>query len=267
MPSKHLTNVIQNLGKKKFRDKYNLFKIEGEKMVGELLRSGLKIDTLIAIPGWLENAGELPAGCTVMEANEREMGQISDFKSSPAVIALAKVPPPVLPEVPEDGLVVALNGIQDPGNLGTILRACDWFGVHHVLCDRDCAGHLNPKSIQASMGAIFRVRVSYVNLPDFIAGRVGKQFPCYGTFLDGKSIYKAKLGDRGIIVMGNEGAGISPSIKQLVTHRLTIPRISREAESLNVGVATGIVLSEFKRNTIKTNIIINSVIHEKNDVT
>ncbi|MDR1273193.1 MAG: RNA methyltransferase [Odoribacteraceae bacterium] len=259
MPSKHLTNVIQNLGKKKFRDKYNLFKIEGEKMVDELLRSGLKIDTLIALPGWLANAGELPAGCTVMEANEREMGQVSTFKSSPRVIALAEVPPPVPPEAPVDELTVALNGIQDPGNLGTILRVCDWFGVRRVLCDRNCAGHLNPKSMQASMGAIFRVRVSYVNLLDFLPGRIGKGFPCYGTFLDGKNIYSSSLGDRGIVVMGNEGAGISPSIERLVTRRLTIPRVSLEAESLNVGVATGIVLSEFKRHTIKTNIIINNV--------
>jgi TrmH family RNA methyltransferase len=247
MPSKHLTNVIQNLGKKKFRDKYNLFKIEGEKMVGELLRSGLKIDTLIALPRWLENAGELPAGCTIVEANEREMGQVSDFKSLPPVIAVAKAPSTSPADVPSEGLLVALNGVQDPGNLGTILRACDWFGVRHVLCDRECASHLNPKSIQASMGAIFRVHVTHVNLPEFIGGRASRQFPCYGTFLDGRSIHDARLGDSGIIVLGNEGSGISRPVERLVTRRLTIPRVSPAAESLNVGVAAGIVLSEFQR--------------------
>ncbi|MDR1415280.1 MAG: RNA methyltransferase [Odoribacteraceae bacterium] len=249
MPSKHLTNVVQNLEKRKFRGKYNLFKIEGEKLVGELLRSGLKIDTLIALPEWLDGRDDVPAGCTVEEVNRREMERITTFKSAPAVIALAEMPPEATPEVPADGLSVALNGVQDPGNLGTILRVCDWFGVHRVFCDRECAGYLNPKVIQASMGAIFRVGVAYVDLLDFIPATVTGEFPCYGTFLEGESLYTVKRGDRGLILMGNEGGGIAPALARLVTRGLTIPRFSPAADSLNVGVAAGIVLSEFRRTT------------------
>jgi TrmH family RNA methyltransferase len=258
MLSKHLTNVIQNLEKKKFREKYNLFKVEGEKLVEELLRSDLKIGTLIAYSEWVARAGELPVGCPVVEVNEREMGRISAFKSLPEVIALAEIPRPgEVGEVP-DALSVVLNGIQDPGNLGTILRVCDWFGVHSVFCDRDCASQFNPKSVQASMGAIFRVNVTYVDLVEFIPTYTSEEFPCYGTFLDGENIYESGLREKGFIVMGNEGGGISPEVGRFVTCRLTIPRFSPAAESLNVGVATGIVLSEFKRNKIRQNIIINN---------
>jgi TrmH family RNA methyltransferase len=248
MLSKHLTNVIQNLEKRKFREKYNLFKVEGEKLVDELLRSGLRIETLIVRPAWLSRGVEVPAGCTVVEVDEREMGRVSAFKSLPGVIALAGMPVEGEARVPRDTLSVVLNGIQDPGNLGTILRVCDWFGVRSVFCDRDCAGHLSPKAVQASAGAIFRVSVSYVDLLELIPAHASEEFPCYGTFLDGESIHECRPRERGFIVMGNEGTGIAPGVERLVTRRLTIPRYSREAESLNVGVATGIVLAEFKRD-------------------
>ncbi|MDR2129920.1 MAG: RNA methyltransferase [Odoribacteraceae bacterium] len=247
MLSKHLTNVIQNLEKKKFREKYNLFKVEGEKLVEELLRSGLKIGTLIARPEWLAGKRMLPEGSPVVAVNEREMGRVSAFKSPPEVIALVEIPPPGEVKVPDGSLSVVLNGVQDPGNLGTILRVCDWFGVHSLFCDRECADHLNPKSVQASMGAIFRVEVFYVDLLEFLPAHTREAFPCYGTFLEGESIHESRLGEQGLIVMGNEGGGITPAVERFVTCRLTIPRYSPVAESLNVGVATGIVLSEFRR--------------------
>ncbi|MDR2414206.1 MAG: RNA methyltransferase [Odoribacteraceae bacterium] len=248
MLSKHLTNVVQNLEKRKFREKYRLFKVEGEKLVEELSRSGLRIDTLIARPEWLEEESKRrPEGCTVVEVSGQEMARLSSFKSPPGVIALAEIPDDKEVSAPADALSVVLNGVQDPGNLGTILRVCDWFDVRFVFCDRDCAGYLNPKSVQASMGAIFRVNVAYVDLAGFIPAYASEEFPCYGTFLDGESIHESELGQRGFIVMGNEGGGISAEIERLVTRRLTIPRYSVAAESLNVGVATGIVLSEFKR--------------------
>jgi len=251
MLSKHLTNVIQNLEKKKFRDKYNLFKIEGKKLVGELLGSNFKINTLIAYPEWFENHTQIIPKCQVIEVDEREMKKLSNFKSLPEVIALAEPLPSTWQEEEiRDSLSVVLNGIQDPGNLGTILRVCDWFGIRHLFCDTDCAHAFNPKCVQASMGAIFRVNVSYLNLEEFLPRFVNQNFECYGTFLNGENIYTSSLQRTGFIVMGNEGKGISPEIERFVTRKLTIPSFSvseYSTESLNVGVATGIILSEFKR--------------------
>ena len=163
MLSKHLTNIIQNLEKKKFREKYNLFKIEGEKLVQELFLSDMKVDTLIARPSWIERNRQKAQSYNTIEVNEIEMGRVSNFKSLPEVIALAQIPVKEhSPEEIKNELSIVLNGIQDPGNLGTILRLSDWFGVRHVFCDHDCANIFNPKSVQASMGAIFRVNVFYL---------------------------------------------------------------------------------------------------------
>ncbi|MCB6970592.1 MULTISPECIES: RNA methyltransferase [Butyricimonas] len=251
MLSKHLTNIIQNLEKKKFREKYNLFKIEGEKLVQELFLSDMKVDTLIARPSWIERNRQKAQSYNTIEVNEIEMGRVSNFKSLPEVIALAQIPVKEhSPEEIKNELSIVLNGIQDPGNLGTILRLSDWFGVRHVFCDHDCANIFNPKSVQASMGAIFRVNVFYLNLVEFIPRFVDQDFPCYGAFLEGENIYRTELRTKGFIVMGNEGNGISPEIERFVTRKITIPSFAHSpysTESLNVGVATGIILSEFKR--------------------
>ncbi|MBC5620444.1 MULTISPECIES: RNA methyltransferase [Butyricimonas] len=251
MLSKHLTNIIQNLEKKKFREKYNLFKIEGEKLVQELFLSDMKVDTLIARPSWIERNRQKAQSYNTIEVNEIEMGRVSNFKSLPEVIALAQIPVKEhSPEEIKNELSIVLNGIQDPGNLGTILRLSDWFGVRHVFCDHDCANIFNPKSVQASMGAIFRVNVFYLDLVEFIPQFVDQNFPCYGAFLEGENIYRTELRTKGFIVMGNEGNGISPEIERFVTRKITIPSFAHSpysTESLNVGVATGIILSEFKR--------------------
>ncbi|WP_099292197.1 RNA methyltransferase [Butyricimonas sp. Marseille-P3923] len=251
MLSKHLTNIIQNLEKKKFREKYNLFKIEGEKLVQELFLSDMKVDTLIARPSWIERNRQKAQSYNTIEVNEIEMGRVSNFKSLPEVIALAQIPVKEhSPEEIKNELSIVLNGIQDPGNLGTILRLSDWFGVRHVFCDHDCANIFNPKSVQASMGAIFRVNVFYLDLVEFIPRFVDQDFPCYGAFLEGENIYRTELRTKGFIVMGNEGNGISPEIERFVTRKITIPSFAHSpysTESLNVGVATGIILSEFKR--------------------
>lgn len=251
MLSKHLTNVIQNLEKKKFREKYNLFKVEGEKLVQELLLSDMTIDTLLARPSWIERNIKNIRQYNTIEVNEIEMGRISNFKSLPEVIALAQIPVKEhSPEEVKNELSVVLNGVQDPGNIGTILRLSDWFGIRNIFCDHDCANIFNPKSVQASMGAIFRVNVFYLDLVEFIPRFVDQDFPCYGAFLEGENIYRTDLRTKGFIVMGNEGNGISPEIERFVTRKITIPNFAcgpYSTESLNVGVATGIILSEFKR--------------------
>lgn len=255
MLSKHVTKIVQNLEKKKFREKYNLFKIEGEKLVGELLASGWKINTIVAFPEWIERNKARIKSLEVQEVDEREMRGISNFQSLPEVIALAEIPEYEYDEntIPHS-LSLVLNGIQDPGNLGTILRLADWFGIRVVFCDQDCAGAYNPKCVQASMGAIFRVKVIYTDLASLIRKYKSETFHCYGTFLAGENIYQTSLGEKGFIVMGNEGNGISPEIEELVDFRLTIPSFAgnpNSTESLNVGVAAGIMLSEFKRRTEK----------------
>lgn len=251
MLSKHLTNVIQNLEKKKFREKYNLFKVEGEKLVQELLLSDMTIDTLLARPSWIERNIKNIRQYNTIEVNEIEMGRISNFKSLPEVIALAQIPVKEhSPEEIKNELNVVLNGVQDPGNIGTILRLSDWFGIRNIFCDHDCANIFNPKSVQASMGAIFRVNVFYLDLVEFIPRFVDQDFPCYGAFLEGENIYRTDLRTKGFIVMGNEGNGISPEIERFVTRKITIPSFALSpysTESLNVSVATGIILSEFKR--------------------
>lgn len=251
MLSKQVTKIVQNLEKKKFREKYNLFKIEGSKLVSELLQSHLKIRHIIAFPTWIESHRTSLSNISVLEATPQEMHTISNFQSLPEVIALAEIPVYYYPqEEVRTTLSLALNGIQDPGNLGTILRVADWFGIRHILCDHNCASAYNPKCIQASMGAIFRVKPYYLELPQTIQELKTDDYPIFGTFLDGKNIYTTTLAARGLIIMGNEGKGISSEIEVLTDTRLTIPGFAetKEAtESLNVGVATGIILSEFKR--------------------
>lgn len=253
MLSKHVTKIVQNLEKKKFREKYNLFKIEGEKLVGELLLSGLKIRSILAYEGWIQAHEQAADRYEVTVVDEKEMSSISNFQSLPEVIALAEIPQytPVPAEI-RNSLSLVLNGIQDPGNLGTILRVADWFGIGHVFCDEDCASFHNPKCVQASMGAVFRVQVHYTDLPTLLRTYRTETFRSYGTFLNGNNIYQTSLPSQGFIIMGNEGKGIRPEIEELVDERLTIPSFARSSystESLNVGVATGIILSEFKRNT------------------
>lgn len=255
MLSKQITKIIQNLEKKKFREKYNLFKIEGEKLVAELLRSPLAVHAIIAYPEWIQANGHLLGKNQVLETDEKGMKTISNFQSLPHVMALAEIPNhPYHPDEVAGTLSLVLNGIQDPGNLGTILRIADWFGVSHLLCDRDCASIYNPKCVQASMGAIFRVHAYYLDLPAAISQLKAKGMPVFGTFLDGENIYTSPLPSQGLIIMGNEGKGIAEDIGQLADFRLTIPNFTptgASSESLNVGVATGIILSEFKRRIYK----------------
>ncbi|MDR0983073.1 MAG: RNA methyltransferase [Culturomica sp.] len=253
MITKPITKLIQNLEKKKFREKYNLFKIEGDKLVKELMISKLKINHIYGYTEWLDANHDLLGNFKYTEISEKEMKAVSNFTSTPEVIALAYIPE-YQPDFDEiySTLSIVLNGIQDPGNLGTILRVADWFGVNNVFCDRNCASFHNPKCVQASMGAIFRIKVFYEDLTELLSKTTADDFLSYGTFLDGENIYKTSLSSKGFIVMGNEGNGIQPEIAAILNKRLTIPSFAVSdfsSESLNVGVATGIILSEFKRNT------------------
>ena len=240
--------MIRSLGDKRARMETGLFVAEGERLVSELPGSGFRVrrlflreDTVLGNPGAF--------GVGMERVTAREMERISHMKSPQGVLALVEIPRWPLSGRSGRELTLALDGIQDPGNLGTILRLADWFGIREVLCSPQTADCFNPKVVQATMGAILRVRVHYVDLPRML---VDAGVPVYGTFLDGENIYEADLGaaSAGIIVMGNEGNGVSPEVAAAVTRRLYIPPYPPgrpSSESLNVAVATAVVCSEFRR--------------------
>jgi TrmH family RNA methyltransferase len=234
--SKNEIKEIKALGQKKFRDERRLFVVEGEKLVAEALQSGF----------------DVVAHYRVEDIGQEAMARISQLTHPSPALAIVRQPDPVPASIQPDELVLALDGIRDPGNLGTILRIADWFGIHTILASEDTVEVYNPKVVQATMGAIFRVKVSYVDLADFLRCPVkpGMMGDVYGTFLDGDNIYQTPLTKGGIIVMGSEANGISSAVAATVTRRLYIPPFPPDAhtsESLNVAVATAITVAEFRR--------------------
>jgi len=254
MISKNQLKLIRQLDQKKYRRREGLFVAEGPKVVGDLLRRWQPV-TLFATDAYTP-----PQPMAVQRLSDDELRRISFLQHPQQVLALFPLPHPVdAPEVhgqevplPLDPsrLYLALDGVQDPGNLGTIIRLADWFGIDHLLCSEDTADAWNPKVVQATMGSIARVHITYTDLPALLDQRPS-QMPVYGTLLDGDDLYRQSLSPGGIIVMGNEGNGLSQAVRQRVTHRLLIPsfRSGDTAESLNVAIATAIVCSEFRRGS------------------
>lgn len=232
--SKAQVKWVRSLQQKKHRDAEGVFVAEGAKCVEEL-----------------KKAFELVLLATSDNATYTEIEQMSSLRTPQGVIGVFKKRE-FNSEIPS-GLLVALDGVQDPGNLGTIIRTCDWFGIHDILCSRDTADCYNPKVVQATMGALARVRVHYVDLPKELTLLRQTGLPLYGTLLEGENMYEPYAipdKQRGVIIMGNEGNGISESIRKLITHPLLIPSYPINAstsESLNVSIATAIVLAEFRR--------------------
>lgn len=230
---------VKSLSQKKFRDEYGVFAVEGEKLVEEALASAFEVVKVYR----REDIGEAA------------MARISSLSSpSPALAVVARPADISSGDIPEGGLFLALDGIRDPGNLGTIIRTADWFGARAVFCSPDTVDCFNPKVVQATMGAIFRVKIHYTPVPELCRGLRDSGGKVYGTFLDGENIYSAGLsaaGDRPrAIVIGNEANGISRETASFVTDRLFIPPYpagERSSESLNAAVATAITLAEFRR--------------------
>lgn len=234
--SKSQIKWVRSLQQKKNRDAEGVFVAEGQKCVNDLL-----------------SAFELVLLATPDNATPTEIEQMSSLRTPQGVIAVFRKPIPDTQYLSSD-LMLALDGVQDPGNLGTIIRTCDWFGVHDILCSRDTADCYNPKVVQATMGALARVRLHYVDLPEVLTELRQQGIPLYGTLLDGRNIYDTNAIPNkytGVIIMGNEGKGISEAVRSLITHPLRIPSYPPDAptsESLNVGIATAITLAEFRRN-------------------
>lgn len=240
---------IKSLEMRKYRLQHNAFVAEGPKLVGELLPYSTPL-YVAAIKEWLEqNRHLLGAVKEVNEVTQEELERASLLRTPQSVLAVMPIPKNLnlQPSIFNEQLVLALDGVQDPGNMGTILRIADWFGIHHILCSDGTADVYNPKCVQSCMGALARVEVHYCNLPEVLRE---VQTPIYGTFLDGTDIYQEALSQNGIIVMGNEGNGISKEVAKLVNRRLYVPNFPKGSittESLNVAVATGIVCAEFRR--------------------
>lgn len=236
---------VRSLADKRARDEQSLFVAEGEKLVGEIRSSHLRIRKIYT------STDSLPWP-EAEHVTAAEMGRISMLKTPSSVLAVVEKPHSRLDRSTLDSrLTLALDGVQNPGNLGTIIRLADWWGISDVICSEDCADCFNPKVVQATMGAILRVRVHYTSLDALLAEASAGGVPVYGTFLDGDDIYAADLTPNGIIVMGNEGRGISDTCARHITRRLFIPpypRDCRGSESLNVAIATAVVCAEFRRS-------------------
>lgn len=242
MISKNQIKLISGLHQKKQRFANQLFFAEGIKVIQELLQSNFELEHLFTT----QNDFETVEFSKRISITEQELKKISALSTPNTCLAVFKIP--AENQIIDSGLILALDDIRDPGNLGTILRLCDWFGIQQIICSKETVDIYNPKVVQATMGSIARVNVNYVDLESFIANA---KLPVFGTFMNGENIYQSVLPQEGIIIMGNEANGISAEIEKTVTDRLTIPRFGKlqKTESLNVATATAIVLSEFKRNS------------------
>lgn len=235
--------------------KKTFFLVEGDKMVLEAISSNFKLELIAATNLFLsKNEISKLAANILIECSADELKKASLLQNPQHALAIAKIPSySTSIDQLSNTFSLALDCIQDPGNLGTIIRMADWFGIEHVFCTKNTVDCYNPKAIQASMGAVFRVQVHYLDLAQFLGNAIQSQISIYGTFLTGNNIYQSELSSTGILVMGNEGQGISPEIEEKIKHKIHIPSFTADqsgSESLNVATATAICCSEFKRRAI-----------------
>ena len=236
--SKNHIKLITSLSQKKYRQKHKLFVVEGVKVVQEFLNSSYELDIVFSSNTNFSSTNKF------IEVTDQELKKISSLKNPNKVLAIFKIPNQINPIM--GGLILALDSINDPGNLGTIIRLCDWFGIEQLVCSNETVDCFNSKVVQASMGSLTRVAVSYLDLKKYLQNA---SVPIFVADMDGLNVYKTKLPDSAVLVLGNEANGISDEIKQLVTTKITIPRYGafHQTESLNVATASAILLSEFRR--------------------
>ena len=240
MLSKSQIKLITSLKQKKYRQRHHLFVVEGIKTITELLQSDLELYTIYTTVSF-----NIDAKNEVL-ISETDLKRISFLTTPNKALAIFKVPE--VKTIKNKGLVIALDAVRDPGNLGTIIRLCDWFGVENLVCSKETVDCYNPKVIQATMGSITRVNISYVDLVKFLKTFDGR---VYGAFMEGDNVYKSSLAQTGVVVMGNEANGISKEVEATISNKLSIPRFGdlQVTESLNVATATAILLSEFRRGS------------------
>jgi len=249
MLSKSTISLLKSLQQKKFRIEHGLFLVEGYKSVIDFANSAYQIVTIYYTNAIDPKLLKLLGKINFSEISLSDLEKISSLKSPQEIIAVVKIPdwPVINASALKNKFAIALDGIQDPGNMGTIIRTADWFGIQHIICSADTVDVYSPKVVQATMGSLAHVNIYYVELTEFLTS---VNMPLFGALLDGSNIYKTDFGTEGLVIMGNEGNGLRPEIIKLVQKAVTIPR-SGNAESLNVGIATAIFCSEIKRNSFK----------------
>jgi TrmH family RNA methyltransferase len=252
--SKNKIKLIRSLDLKKYRLSSGLFVAEGKKLVFDLLRTKIEVSEIFCTKA---TEAEMPLNNQDLEftiVDKEDLTRISFLKTTPDIVAVFKIPQSSLEwtEIIDD-ITLVLDGVQDPGNMGTIVRLADWFGVRNIICSLDCADLFNPKVVQSTMGAFARVKVHYVSLPEFMNQAKQLEIPIYGTFMEGENLYKCDLTPNGLVVMGNEGNGISDQTASYVSRKISIPPFPSgvlTSESLNVAMAASIICSEFRRRSI-----------------
>jgi len=250
MLSKAQFKFVNSLKDKKVRQEHSLFVAEGEKVVDELLNSDYEVHEIYALADWVSKNKTRIQNLNVFEVNDSDLERLTYLSKAQKVVALAKQKQPTLKTKDIfSQLSLVLDNINDPGNLGTIIRIADWFNIRNIVCSTRSVELYNPKVIQSTMGSFTRVNVYYTDLEKLLVDAKKEDLPIYGAQLNGKNIYESDLVSPGLIVMGSESHGISKEIQKLINRPITIPRFSEEgAESLNVAVATAIICSEFRRN-------------------
>lgn len=246
MLSKSQISFVNALHQKKHRKEHGLFIAEGSKSIVEFTQSDYCIDTIFHTPEASPKLGKLSHKIKLQEVTEPELKKISTLTTPHDALALIHIPKRTETEQEsfKGKFVIVLDGVQDPGNLGTIIRTADWFGLTQIVCSPDTVDAYNPKVVQASMGSLSRISIFYEDLASLFSSA---SMPVWGAMLDGQSLYEVEFGDEGYIVLGNEGNGISEKVKEFVKTAITIPRFGK-AESLNVAISAAIICSELKRN-------------------
>lgn len=241
MLSKSQSKLITSLYQKKYRNKHQLFVVEGIKAVNEFLNSDFKLHSIFCTVDFSHQLND----DKIEIISNSELKKISLLKNPNEVLALFQIPE--VKKIDSSKFTLVLDGINDPGNLGTIIRLCDWFGINQLICSKDSVDCFNSKVVQATMGSLTRVKIQYIDIIDFLSTT---GLPIYAAIMDGENVYQKTLDTNVVLVMGNEANGISENVLQLITHKISIPRFGdlQKTESLNVATATAILLSEFRRN-------------------
>jgi TrmH family RNA methyltransferase len=245
MLSKSQISFIKSLHQKKYRKEHGLFIVEGIKSIKEFIQSSFQIHTLFYNSEQYNLLPKLPANINLFEVKNAELDKISTLQTPQGFLALVHIPKNITLDLKtlKNQFTLVLDGVQDPGNMGTIIRTADWFGFKNIICSADCVEVFNPKTVQATMGSLARVNVYEADLPSLLSENT---IPVFGALLDGESIYKTQWGTEGLVILGNEGKGISPEVIKKINKPVTIPRIG-EAESLNVAVSAAIFCAELVR--------------------
>ncbi|GGI24945.1 TrmH family RNA methyltransferase [Pedobacter mendelii] len=245
MLSKSQISFIKSLHQKKYRKETGLFLVEGIKSIKEFIQSAYQIHTIFYVSEQFDLLPKLSANINLFEVNNADLSKISALQTPQSFLAVVHIPETVPADLKnfKNQFTIVLDGIQDPGNMGTIIRTADWFGFKNIICSEDCVEAYNPKTVQATMGSLARIKIYYENLINLLA--VNK-ISVFGALLDGNSIYKTDWGKEGLIILGNEGKGITTEVIKKINHPVTIPRIG-DAESLNVAISAAIFCSEISR--------------------